>query len=121
MREEQNPSRASQQALYQLLRSEKLLNVRYTQSPDELNLFKMATYVKQYIRKEQARRYVDNQEEEHESPSEMLQRGPTQPDFDTSGNENQPGQSDTPDAYQNVRNELLNTRIIVTGGSSDGA
>ena len=72
MREEQNPSRASQQALYQLLRSEKLLNVRYTQSPDELNLFKMATYVKQYIRKEQARRYMDNQEEECESPSEML-------------------------------------------------
>ena len=30
LREEEEPSRASQQALYQLLRNEKLLNVRYT-------------------------------------------------------------------------------------------
>ena len=62
--EQESPSRENQQALYQLLRSERLLNVRYTQSPDELNLFKLATYVKQYIRKEQARRYEENQAEE---------------------------------------------------------
>jgi hypothetical protein len=57
MREMEGPSRESQQALYQLLRNEKLLQVRFTQSPEELNLIKMATYVKQYIKNEQAKRY----------------------------------------------------------------
>ena len=55
--EEQTPSRDIQQAVYNLLRDEHLLLVRYTQSPDELNLFKMATFVKQYIRSQQATRY----------------------------------------------------------------
>ena len=50
LREMQEPDLASQQALYTILQRERLLNVRYTQSVDELNLFKMATYIKQYLR-----------------------------------------------------------------------
>ena len=46
LKEMESPDRASQQDLYQLLRDEKLLHVRFTYSPDELILYKMATYVK---------------------------------------------------------------------------
>jgi len=44
--ETEKPSRATQQAVYELLRNERLLHVRYTQSLDELNLYKLATFVK---------------------------------------------------------------------------
>ena len=52
MREMEEPSRTRQTTLYQLLRTESLIHIRFTQSTDELNLFKMATFVKQYIKNE---------------------------------------------------------------------
>lgn len=58
MQEMVQPNQTSQQALYELLRNEKLLHVRFTQSTDELNLFKLATYVKQFIQNEQHKRYM---------------------------------------------------------------
>ena len=64
MREMEEPSRSRQQTLYQLLRAESLIHIRFTQSNDELNLFKMATFVKQYIKNEQIRRYTEGIEDD---------------------------------------------------------
>lgn len=47
------PDKETQKILYKVMRDERLLHVRYTQSVDELNLYKMATYVKNYIKKQQ--------------------------------------------------------------------
>ena len=54
-REMNKPSRAGMAELYDVLHAEKLLNVRYTQSTEELNLFKLAAYVKQYLAHKQRR------------------------------------------------------------------
>ncbi len=60
MREQAEPDRVNQQSLYQILRAEKLFDVRYTQSEQELNLFKMATYFQQYLKAQQAKRFMEN-------------------------------------------------------------
>ena len=49
LREARRPSRGGMAELHDILRAENLLNVRYTQDADELNLFKLAAYVRQYI------------------------------------------------------------------------
>ena len=65
---------------------------------------------------------MDNQAEEineEYGQSEMLKRGPTQNDVGEI--QNDPDECVTPDAYQNVQNELINTRIIVTAGPVDSS